>query len=62
LTDEGLKVADLLRERDPRMGVLVLSQYLEITTCSTIACRAPKLRQKSAQRLRIMGAGGFLGR
>lgn len=40
-TDEGLKVADLLRERHPRMGVLVLSQYLETAYALRLLNRFP---------------------
>lgn len=41
-TDEGIAVARLLRERYPRLGVLVLSQYLESHYATSLLTDAPE--------------------
>ncbi len=40
-SDEGLRVADELRARHPEMGVLVLSQYLEVAYAMRLLERFP---------------------
>src|SRR5690349_16057958 len=40
-TDEGIAAARLLRERHPRLGVLVLSQYLESEYAMRLVTDAP---------------------
>jgi DNA-binding NarL/FixJ family response regulator len=41
-TDEGIAVARLLRERYPRLGVLLLSQYLESHYATSLLTDAPE--------------------
>src|SRR5215203_3625000 len=40
-TDEGLVLARTLREHHPRLGILVLSQYLESTYASQLLRETP---------------------
>jgi DNA-binding NarL/FixJ family response regulator len=41
-TDEGLRAAQLIRETHPRMGILILSQHVEVGTATQLLAERPE--------------------
>jgi DNA-binding NarL/FixJ family response regulator len=41
-TDEGLRAAHAIRARHPRMGIVILSQYVEVGTATRLLAESPE--------------------